>query len=382
MKIECDKVDITNFITTFTWSGSAYQAARTLDFTVINSLHDKSIQVPDIKLGAVICLYDDNNKLLFYGTVNSRERASNIDTIVYSAYDKLNHLLRSNGIYKFINTTPEAITKKVCGDLKIKTGTIAETKVPIFKMIVDGESYYNIILAAYTKAFHSNGKKYMIKMDGDKLSVVEKGELIENFILDEKENIQASNYSENLESMINKIKIYDDTGTQVGEVKKEEWISLYGIYQDVYTKEENVNATKTANNLLFEINKTASIEANGNVKCISGYAIRLKDGATKLSGKFWIESDSHVWENGNHTMSLGLVFKNIMDLVESEEEEDAATKKVQKKQSLTKNSLVWITLGGDKYHLQSNCSGMKGAKQLKLYSAEMLKKTACKKCIG
>lgn len=39
----------------------------------------------------------------------------------------------------------------------------------------------------------------------------------------------------------------------------------------------------------------------------------MQDGATGLSGIFWIDSDTHTWENGTHIMNLELNFKNIMD---------------------------------------------------------------------
>lgn len=102
----------------------------------------------------------------------------------YSCYDLLNHLLRSTGAYRFANTTAEAIAGKVCADLKIKTGTIVKTKAPIKKMIIESDMFYDIIMKAYTKAAKQTGKKYICRMDGEKLSVFEKGEVVMNFVLE------------------------------------------------------------------------------------------------------------------------------------------------------------------------------------------------------
>lgn len=310
-----NKIDISDYIADVTWSGSATQASRKLDISVLHSPLDSNIKDININLGDRLKLYEDG-KLLINAMVYTRERLNEQGTISYSAYDELNRLLRSNGTYNFKNTTAENITNTVCNELKISKGDIAVTKVPIKKLLIDGDNYYNIILKAYTKAFKANGKKYMPFMYDTKLYVIEKGEIIEGFYLDDSINITASSYNEDIESVVNRIRIYDDKGRQIGEVKNTDSISNFGIFQDVYTKEDGVNSTTAAKNLLHGNNKTASIEALGNIKCVSGYGLKIKDSITKLTGIFWIENDKHVWSNGTYTMELELNFKNIMEVVE------------------------------------------------------------------
>jgi hypothetical protein len=248
--------------------------------------------------------------------VYNRERVSEQGTISYSALDDLNRLLRSNGTYKFKKTTPENIVKAICKDLNIDMGTVAVTNVPIKKLIVEGENYYNIIMKAYTKAYRFSGKKYMPFMYNRKLYIIEKGQIISDFYLSDRINITSSNYSESIDSIVNKVKIFNDKGEQKGLVKDKDSISLYGIFQDVYSMEEDVNATVAAKSMLVGAEKTASIEALGNTSCISGYGVRIYDHITKLTGKFWIENDTHSWSDGNYTMNLELAFKNIMDIQE------------------------------------------------------------------
>ncbi|ROR28361.1 hypothetical protein EDD66_105303 [Mobilisporobacter senegalensis] len=308
--------DITDFVSTINWGGSAGQASRTLDISVLNSPFDKNISDPNINLGDRIRLYYDDSRLLIDIMVYNRERNNETGTITYSGYDDLNHLLRSNGSYNFKNVTPEMITKKICNELKIETGTIAATNVNIKSMLIDSSSYYDIILKAYTKAHKMNGKKYMPIMSGRKLYVIEKGEIIKDFILSDEVNILSSSYTESLDSMVNQIKIYDDKGKQIGEVKNDDWVKQFGIFQDIYTKEDGENGTKAAKNMLVGIDKTASLQAIGNISCISGFGIAIYDSLTGLKGTFWIEQDSHSFENGNHTMNLDLTFKNIMEVKE------------------------------------------------------------------
>ena len=48
--------------------------------------------------------------------------------------------------------------------------------------------------------------------------------------------------------MVNIVKIYDDAGKQIGEVKKDKWVNKYGIYQQIYKKEKGINADTAAKN--------------------------------------------------------------------------------------------------------------------------------------
>ena len=114
--------------------------------------------------------------------------------------------------------------------------------------------------------------------------------------------------------MVNVVKIINEHERQIGKVRKKEWVEKYGIYQQIYKKEKGINERTAANNLLSGIETQIAIETiDGKLECIAGSGVQLHDKATGLDGLFWIEADSHVWENGNHTMSLELSFKNIMD---------------------------------------------------------------------
>ena len=81
-------------------------------------------------------------------------------------------------------------------------------------------------------------------------------------------------------------------------------------------------AKAAAKSLLQGIEKHVTVgAADGDLKCIAGNGVEVYDRATGLNGLFWIDSDTHTWENGTHMMSLELNFKNIMDSKEYEEKE-------------------------------------------------------------
>lgn len=316
--------DITETVTSVAWSGSVSQAARTAEIAVINAPNDANIAALKLNIGAGDAIeLRENETVIFFGEVQSAKKTSETGTITYTCYDLLNHLLKSTGVYNFSDTTAERITKKVCADLEIKTGSIAETKAPIKKMILDGDTFYDIIMKAYTKASEQTGKKYICRMYGAELSVEEKGNVVKNFILAEEYNITNAAYEETIENMVNVVKIYDDKGAQVDEVREEGLIAEYGIYQQIYKKESGINAQTAAKGMLNGLEKHVTLDGiNGDLQCIAGNGVIVYDGATGLNGLFWVDSDTHTWENGTHVMSLELNFKNIMDSKEYAKDTD------------------------------------------------------------
>lgn len=317
LKVEQNGNDITNAIGSMTWSGSAYSGARTFEFTTLNPAGDTRFKMPTIKTGDLICLYNGSSKL-FHGKVTKRERKGEAGTGSYTAQDFMLYLIRSKGTYKFKKKKPEQITQLICKDLKIKTKSIAKTGMKISKILFTDKEYYNMILAAYTKAYKKTGTSYQPIFEGDKLSVIKKGAMLD-LVLNQNEGITESSYEETTDSMVNKVVIYNSKNKKIGTVSNKNWVKTYGTFQDSLSVEKG-NGKKEAKNTLAGLEKTASLSAIGDIRCVSGYGIRINDTDSGLTGTFWIENDTHTFENGVHTMSLELAFKNVMETEEGDDE--------------------------------------------------------------
>lgn len=326
MRLLWNENDITGYISSATWEGSAKQAARSVTFSVTYSPNDKKVKTLNIKTGDKIVFYPgypENKKIKFEGIVTTRERKNEAGTLSYTAMDGMIHLLRSSGTYKFAKKTPEKIASMVCKDAKIPVGNLAKTKLNIPKMFFSQRPYYEIIMAAYTKAHRKNKKVYIAQMNGTKLDVIEKGKIIPDFHLVEGERIIDSSYAETLDNMVNRVYIYNSDNKKIGSVINNDWIKKYGVFQNAITVDSGSGKTE-AQNELHGIDKTATLNAIGDVRCVSGLGLIIKDSRTGLNGKYWIENDSHAWENGTYTMSLELAFKNVMDIQEEDEEQTAS----------------------------------------------------------
>lgn len=310
MKIKQNGIDITDYVTSITWSGSAEQVSRTLSYNVAHNPTDSKFKSPTAVLGDIITFYA--NKRLYVGIVTGREKKSEIGEIAIDSKDFLHYLIRDKITATFKNTTAETITKRACNKVGIKTKNLAKTKIHIKKMLAEGENVYNVIVKAYNKASKKNKKYYMPVMSGTSLSVNEKWKSSGvNLYL----NIEEASYSENSDSMVNQVAIYSEKGKRLGVVKDTSSINRYGKYTEVYTKEKGVNSRTAAKKLFEGITKEASVKAIGDVRAIAGKSIKITDKSTGLTGTYYITSDSHTWENGIHTMELNIEFKKTRESV-------------------------------------------------------------------
>lgn len=281
----------------------------------------------------------------------------------------MHHLLKSNGTYKFQKTTPEAVVKKICTDLEIKTGKLAKTKFNLETVIFDKANIYDIMIQVYRKARSSTGMNYMPKMDGAKVTVIEKGQ-DSGVTLTQGVDLIGASYNDSVDNMVNVVNIFSDDQVKLGQVRDKNTVSKYGVYSAIYTKEEGIDAKAQAKAMFIGVTKEASIEAIGNVKAVSGSSIEIVDGATGLKGTFYITSDQHTFSNGVHTMNLDLSWVNTM-----EGDDDNSNIK----RDLINSAPAFYLKTGSVYHSSLACTALKGKKATKSTVAKM-KKTKYKPC--
>jgi len=297
-------LDISELVSQIVWNGNEEEIARRVELECLNPIQDYYIPKLDIRLGGFIVFYTDSNKELFQGFILSKEKSSQNGNISLTCVDALYYLNKNKSIHNFEKKTAEDIATILCNEVKVVIGTLASTG--IVQDLPANDTIFNIIKDAYNYAGSLSGKYYNIRMNQGKLYIEEKAKSANLILLTSDSNINDSSYKESLEEMINLVKIYDDTGKQIGEVKNSDNIVTYGIFQDTYEKEENKDSNTSANNMLKGIEKALSVEVIGNVDCISGSYVSVVDNNLEITGDYTIISDTHTFAEGVHTMSLEL----------------------------------------------------------------------------
>lgn len=302
-------MDVTHMVSEITWSGSQDEVARKLELNFLYPLHDHYAPKVYPNIGEQLFLYDDNHIELFQGRVFYNERLGEQGTIQITAYDDAIRLAKSKGTYNFKGKTAEAITKIVCNDLGVEIGELAPTGIPQ-KILCNGIGMYEIISKAYDGVSKQNKKKYNIGIRQGKLCVDETGNEVVEPLISSDTNILESSYSENAEEVINRVKICDEKDQYLGVVEDKELIDLVGVFQDVYTKEQDKQAGTVASNMLKGIDKCIEISTIGNVEYRTGRIVKIQDSATKIEQLFDITGDSHTWNNSHYETKL------VLDVVE------------------------------------------------------------------
>lgn len=333
IKLIWKKKNIASVATKITWSGQNTEVCRQLTFEVANNPFSKEYKAPSIQTGDIVTFYY-NKKVRFVGRVFNAEKKTEVGTVEFTAFDFLYNLIHSEATYKFKNRTPEFIAKKICKDFKIAYGSIARTKHKIKKYIPSGMTLYAIITKAYQKAEKSTKKKYVIRMYGKKLEVVRRGTVNKSFTLDTSQNVISTSWQKDATGVVNKVAVYNSKGKTIGTYSSKSSVKKYGIIQGAINVDKG-KGKKQAKSALKNAEVTVTIDVIGDIRCISAYGVEVKDKYTGLKGVYYIKSDSHVFENGQYSMTLDLTKKNSDESIEYSKIDENAAKTTNEDGSVT-----------------------------------------------
>lgn len=318
-KANGSKYNITELVDGIQWSGDYQQVSRKLEVDILYPVNDKnqSISIPDI--GDMMTLFVGEHEL-FRGVVWNRNLVENSQFMKITCYDALINVTKSTTSYNLKNVSPESTVKRVCSDFNIPYDYIASSGGTTYSDAAMGKSCYDIIMTGYTEASKKTGKKYMPIMLKGRLNIIEKGLIRIPYELSSDVNIMNTQLSESLDSMVNKVIIYDEAGNIVDSVSNQGWINAYGLLQSSIQLDKEKDNIALAQKELKDMERKVQVQALGIIQAITGHAVMLKSTHTKAVGLFYIDTDTHSWKNGSYEMTLTLNFENLMDEKEINEE--------------------------------------------------------------
>lgn len=323
-----EKLDISDLVSKVTIQGDYTQGARRLDCSYIASSLDSNIPIAQIQEFNYMYFYQDN-KLVFRGTIYEISKDSSNNLITFYAYDEGVRTLKAKATYNFVDKTVTEIVNIIVKEFNIPIESFIKSDIKVTKIFF-GQTLYDIFMSIYTIVSQSTGKKYMLEWTTDgKMRIVEKGIITLNVSFEEGYNLMSSSYTINLDNIVNRVAICDESYNYIKEVRDEETIKLYGIFQDIVKQTNGSDATEEAKSKLKGVEKKCTLSGFGDYTCITGRGVKVKDTYTGLVGLFYIDADTHTWENGVYSIDLELNFKNIMNEMDKSEAEITNTDEVK-----------------------------------------------------
>ena len=323
-----EKLDISDLVSKVTIQGEYTQGARRLDCSYMASSLDSNIPIAQIQEFNFMYFYQDD-KLVFMGTIYEISKDSSNNLITFYAYDEGVRTLKTKATYNFVDKTVTEIVNIIVKEFNIPCESFIKSDIKITKIFLS-QTLYDIFMSIYTIVSQSTGKKYMLEWTVEgKMRIVEKGIITLDVAFEEGYNLMSSSYTVNLDNIINRIAIYDEAYNYIKDVRDEESIRLYGIFQDAIKQTNGSDATEEAKSKLKGVERKCTLSGFGDYTCITGRGVKVKDTYTGLIGLFYIDADTHTWENGIYSIDLELNFKNIMNEVDKSEAEITNTDEVK-----------------------------------------------------
>ena len=317
--------DITPVCKSIELSASVDQPARKCSFSMIYSLTDNNQPRVQIGPGTLISVIEDDYGEIFRGEVVDRTLGSSSQEETFTCYDYMRFIMKSSTSMNIKNISPESVAAKACEEVNITPGDMISTGISINRICPD-KTFYNIIMECYSEASKQNSKQYIPIMKSDKLSIIEKGQVISDYVIQSSKtdiynnNLIDMSYKDSLENMVNRVKIFDSQANYVDEVVNSELVKNYGVFQTSYQVEDDKEYYNVAKNKLYGFDEEIELEALGNYSCITGYAVKTKIWYLGLlnNATVYINADTHTWEcgTGKYTMKLTVSLSNKMDLQE------------------------------------------------------------------
>lgn len=309
--------EISGLCLSIVWSGDFKSCARTLVFKYAVSASDPSVPKFDVEIMNPVSFFIEGVDAAFTGNIWKLDKQAGASFFTATCYDRGYYLKKIKVSKRYSKKSPEDIAAELCEEYGIETAHIVPAGITVTKNFF-GKSIYDIIMSCYTLASESNGKQYQLSFIGNRLSVFQRGET-SGVVIDGQYNMISANMSQSAENVVTRVKIYNSDDKFVKDIDNNEARELYGVLQEYLKQTKDDNSEKKAQELLKKgkLEQKVTVENLGDKNCVCGKSLIVRDSFSGVDGLFYIDGDTHTWQNSQYTNKLTLNFENIMNEVEA-----------------------------------------------------------------
>ena len=304
--------DVTNSVTTASWSTERIAAPGKLTFTVL-----KAGEL-DFTEGDTVRLSEDG-ELQFYGWVFTKVK-DRYGVIEVTCYDRIRYL-KANASYAFYDQTAGSIITQIAEDLEIDVGEIDDTGYALPSLIATDQACIDTIQNALNQTLLNTGVIYLLFDNGNGLSLREPANMRTNIMIGDTSYLGDYQYTTDIDKQTyNFVKLArpnEETGrADVVIAEDSETMYRWGKLQLYKQVDESLNTAQMmeqAKQTLQAYNRrrrTLTASALGVPSLRAGQMVYMKiDGLGDINLNQWmlIEKMTHTYTNHFHTMEFDLL---------------------------------------------------------------------------
>lgn len=313
--------DVTQLVEQVKWKGRKGSSSRTLAVTLIDDDGYKHARSGiDVEQGHQ-CIFSYDGVELFRGIIMSQTQ-SNQKKLQFTAYDNGIYLANNKDTFCYENKTASDVFRDCCTRFGLPMGEVASCSYKIPELTKSKTTAFDAIADALSLDFDATGIRHYVASSKGKLSLLTRRENILQWVIEVGQNITSYSYSRSIEDIKTRVKMVSKEGTTVAEKSNAELEKKIGIFQEIDQPDESLT-TAQVNDLIESImeekgtpERTLTVEAIGIAEVISGIGVYIIIPELEISRTFYVDEDTHTFEDNKHTMSLKLNYAN--DLAKEE----------------------------------------------------------------
>lgn len=321
--------DVTQLVEQVKWKGRKGSSSRTLAVTLIDDDGYKHARSGiDVEQGHQ-CIFSYDGVELFRGIIMSQTQ-SNQKKLQFTAYDNGIYLANNKDTFCYENKTASDVFRDCCTRFGLPMGEVASCSYKIPELTKSKTTAFDAIADALSLDFDATGIRHYVASSKGKLSLLTRRENILQWVIEVGQNITSYSYSRSIEDIKTRVKMVSKEGTTVAEKSNAELEKKIGIFQEIDQPGESLT-TAQVNDLIESImeekgtpERTLSVEAMGIAEVISGIGVYIIIPELEISRTFYVDEDTHTFEDNKHTMSLKLNYAN--DLAKEEKGAEDSSK--------------------------------------------------------
>ena len=325
--------DVTQLVEQVKWKGRKGSSSRTLAVTLIDDDGYKHARSGiDVEQGHQ-CIFSYDGTELFRGIIMSQTQ-SNQKKLQFTAYDNGIYLANNKDTFCYENKTASDVFRDCCTRFGLPMGEVASCSYKIPELTKSKTTAFDAIADALSLDFDATGIRHYVASSKGKLSLLTRRENILQWVIEVGQNITSYSYSRSIEDIKTRVKMVSKEGTTVAEKSNSELEKKIGIFQEIDQPDESFT-TAQVNDLIESImeekgtpERTLLVEAMGIAEVISGIGVYIIIPELEISRTFYVDEDTHTFEDNKHTMSLKLNYANDLAKEEKGAEDSSKNYKV------------------------------------------------------